>query len=427
MARKLFALENDGAQVEEMEVADTEVGEVADVQTDVMDDAGDISEDSEGVESGVEAGEDLEKVEDLVEASIENGDGLDPVAAEAIRIAVESICSRVGANPKAVYSLYATENFSSPSSRKSNSRIALEGVKDFLKELWAKIKATLTSVWNKVKAFWAKHVSTLGRVKKALESMKSKVSSSSGKLDGKAYVDEAPSGLVSAFAGKEDITAKVVENYITSHATFTGTVKDVTDGVAAFNNAAAALKNEKDFRSENVKKILGSMPKGKSTDGKTVSGTLIGGVINTVTLKPEPSDDDASIEFQIENESIDDAETKLGISVAGKDQLKSVLNSCISVINETIKQKEKSDKLNEAINKATSALSRVIDSTDIGAVEKTKQEGVKTEAKAQRNLVKLMYKINAKTPVIQNNVVSYNVKLAKAVLAYCSFCLKNYK
>ena len=59
----------------------------------------------------------MEEVEGLVEDAVENGEGLDPVAAEAVRISVEAICARIGANPKAVYPLYATENFASASSR----------------------------------------------------------------------------------------------------------------------------------------------------------------------------------------------------------------------------------------------------------------------------------------------------------------------
>ena len=128
---KLFAFENADVIGDEVELeTPVEVGEVADVEVDVMEEGGEIEEQAEAIEEGVGASDQMEQVEELVEQAAEEGEGLDPVAAEAIRIAVEAICARVGANPKSMYALYATENFQSASSRKANTRFALEGVGD---------------------------------------------------------------------------------------------------------------------------------------------------------------------------------------------------------------------------------------------------------------------------------------------------------
>ena len=160
----------------------------------------------------------MEQVEELVEQAAEEGEGLDPVAAEAVRIAVEAICARVGANPKSMYALYATENFQSASSRKANTRFALEGVKEFLQDLWKKIKAALSNLWSKVKAFWEKHVSSLGQVKKALESMKKKVSASSGKFEGQGFVEKAPGFILSSFPVQDgDVTKEDITKVIAAH------------------------------------------------------------------------------------------------------------------------------------------------------------------------------------------------------------------
>ena len=114
---KLFALEEAELEGTEVELeAAPEVGEVADVQVEVEADASEMTEVAAGVEEGMGAADQMEQVEEVVEQAAE-GEGLDPVAAEAIKIAVEAICARIGANPKAVYSLYATENFQSASSR----------------------------------------------------------------------------------------------------------------------------------------------------------------------------------------------------------------------------------------------------------------------------------------------------------------------
>ena len=423
MARKLFSLENDDTGAISEDMVDDSVGEVADVQTEVTDDTGDISEDVGGVEEGIDATDSLDQVEDLVEGAVESGEGLDPVAAEAIRIAIEAVCSRVGADPKAIYSLYATENFSSPSSRKSNSGIALEGVKEFLKDMWAKIKASLTNIWTKVKAFWAKHVSTLGRVKKALESMKAKVSSSTGKLTGQAFVDEAPSGLVSAFAGKDDINAKTVGDYIARHKVYTGESSEVTTTVTKLNEVAASIKDLKDFTNPQFGRAVEDYAKafGGGKDAKKYN-PLIGGIDLVITAEQSASADEAVFEMTVEKNETDNKEAKLGVSIASKDQLKSLLTDCLTVINETVKIKDKADKLESAVQKALGAISNVVNSTDVGG-----NDALKEGMKLIRNNVKVMYKIDAKTPMLMSDTVNFNVKLAKAVLGYSAFCLKNYK
>ena len=416
MARKLFSLENDNTDAISEDLVDGSVGEVADAQTDVTEDTADITEDIGGVEEGIEATDGLEQVEDLVEGAVDSGEGLDPVAAEAIRIAVEAICSRVGANPKAIYSLYATENFSSPSARKSNSAVALEGVREFLKEMWAKIKASLTSIWTKVKAFWAKHVSTLGRVKKALDSMKSKVSASTGKLEGPAFKEEAPSGLVSAFAGKDDINAAVVTKYIESHKAFSTTVSDVNTNIEECNAAAAAIKGG------DMMVFMSKMSGITNKIGQTAKfdKPLIGGV--TFSVETEGDAEEGTVSINIQKEEIDSKESKLGISVATKDQLKGLITSTLEVIGQTIKAKDKANKVADSANKFMTAMSSVVDSMDPSG-----DEDAKTRVKQLRRIISQGYKLNAKAPSFMNEEVNLNIKLAKAVLGYSAFCLKSYK
>ena len=418
MARKLFALENDGGEVEEMETGDLEVGEVADVETEAAGETDDIGETSDSLDTAVDAAGEGEQIEELVETAAED-EGLSPVAAEAVRIALEAVCAKVGYNPKSVYSLYATENFSSPSSRKSNTRIALEGVGEFLKDMWKKIKATLTSLWTKVKAFWAKHVSTLGRIVKALESMKAKVSASSGKLDGKAYVDEAPSGLVSAFAGKDDINKAVINKYITAHGLAIAKLTTITDKAEDLNKVKFTAETISD---EDIARAMRGIDDSAIEFGSK-DAPLIGGQYQTVKFGTKSgTDDNGGFEFEVEKETIDSAETKLGLSVSSKEDLKSILTATQETIKATVKYKEKSDKLASATSKFLSEVSM--------AIEKPETKGTPRDpetAKVLRKFIKFYYKLNSKIPSIANDVFGYNVKLAKAVLAYCSFCLKQYK
>lgn len=412
---KLFALEELDTAVDagELEAA-PEVGEVADVQVEVEQELGETAEATDAIEEGIGAADQLEQVETVVADAVENGEGLDPVAAEAIRIAVEAICARVGANPKAVYSLYATENFQSASSRKANSKIALEGVGEFLKDLWKKIKGALTRLWEKAKAFWDKHISSLGRAKKALESMKAKVSESSGKIKDKAYIDEAPSSLVDAFPGNGDLSSASIGKYITAHRKVTDGSQKFSDEIATMNAAAEAAGQKVSIAAVTA---LVNMASDKTLTMGEKSAPMVGGVYVTYTVKGDATE--GTIDFEVERETIDDKESKVGVSISDKAAIQELLKATLTIVADTVKVKEKQSKMDAAFSKLMLNIEKAVN----GAADKLSPE----DSKAMRNLIKIVYKINAKGPGINAELLGLNLKLVKGVLGYSALCLKNYK
>lgn len=402
---KLFALEEmelDSA-VTDME-ASPEEGEVADVQVEVEADIADAAQSAAAIEEGAEASDQLEQVEEMVADAVENGEGLDPIAAEATRIAVEAICARVGANPKAVYAVYATENFQSVSSRKANSKIALEAVGEFLKDLWKKIKAALTRLWEKVKVFWEKNLSTVGRVKKALESMKKRVGESSGKIKDKAYIEEAPSALAEALGFDGDISVKSVNDLIATHKGLLDTTDEVVDTTSAFN--AAATTKIKDIRG--AVEVL----RGAFKDKKT--GTLVGGV--EISFKLDIDEEEGTVNLEVERENVE-RKDKGGVSLADKAAVKGMVDNMLKVIADNMKAREKQAKLQESFNKMSVAIEKAINDAEADADAK----------KNMRKAMKVVYKLNAKAPTINNECLAMNIRLAKAVLGYAALCVKNYK
>lgn len=404
---KLFAMEELDAEIEAVELAVTpEEGEVADVQVEVEQEVAEVAEGGEAIEEGMEAADQLEQVEEVVEQAVEEGEGLDPVAAEAIKLAVEAICARVGANPKAVYALYATENFQSTSSRKANTKIALEGVGEFLKDMWKKIKAALQRLWAKAKEFFDKHFSSLGRVKSALESMKAKVAASSGKAE-KAYVEEAPASMAEAFAGKTDVTVASVKGYIAAHTAASKAVEELTSaGAEAAKLAADAVKQGKFDAS---KLVTGSFDLG------TAKAPLVGGLYLQYTITAEEED----VSVEVERQTIE-AETKVGVNIPEKAKLTEVINEALALINADVKEKAAFEKKEAEFNKQMVAVEKAINDT---VVDKESAEA----AKEARKQLKVVYKSNAKVPGITAEKVALDVKLAKAVIGFCGFCVKQYK
>jgi len=413
---KLFALEDINEKTAETELeATAEVGEVADVQAEIQEEVIDANEAAEAINEGIDAADQLEEVEEVVANAAEE-EGLDPVAAEAVRIAIEAICARVGANPKVMYPLYATENFQSASSRKANTKIALEGAREFLINIWKKIKAAMQRLWKKIKEFWDKHFSNLGRVKKALESMKNKISESSGKLKDKAYIEEAPSGLHEAFGGG-DISVKVINGFIKEHEDLGYNSDTASAAITTFNEIANSILNklgslEKIVPNSDSIPELEQAIRNLHKDVSFKTGNLIGGLIVDVNYDIE---DDGNVTLDITRDYADKKD-KGGVVLAEKSEVRELLTRTLKLINESIKYKAKQEKVQESFNKLALAIEKAIN----------KVEDEKSQ-KVFRKLMKITYKINSKIPTVETEFLNLNVKLARAVISYAALCLKNYK
>lgn len=435
MAKKLFAMEelDENLGTADLEVSPEE-GEVADVAGDVNADVGDISETASGVDEGIEAAGTVEEVETLVEDSIENGDGLNEVAAEAIRIALESACSRVGANPKRIYSLYATENFSSASSRKANTRIALEGIKDFLVSLWDKIKSTLDKMWTKIGEFWNKYMSSLNRVQKALVSMKERVS----KLQGTPKDDEdakAGSSLESIFpVTSKSLSADNVKEYIVRHKDCKGNIDTIntlmSDFIAATTSAMTKLTNsgDADTLTDDVKSFINGLKTGPIEFGDE-KAPLAGGVYVNYTIEVEDLDNkEETVGINIEKDSNKViGETSISLEVASKDEMKNIISDTINHLKDVIKLRDKSAKIRTDYNKAKNDMDKAFNTMK----NKTNSLGAKKididKSKELKRLIRAFSLINSKLAPITPAIASYDVTLGKGVLSFCSASMKYYK
>ena len=406
---KLFALEDAELETGAVELeAAPEVGEVADAQVEVDADAGEITEVEAGVSEGMGAADQLEQVEEVVEQAAE-GEGLDPVAAEAIKIAVEAICARIGANPKSVYSLYATENFKSASSRKANTKYALEGLGEFLKNLWDKIKSALTSLWEKVRAFWNKHVSALGRTLKALESTKDKLS----QLKGSGTYDpvEVPGSLRSVFPTKGQLGASEVAEY----------AKRV-GGALAHMQSFRLLEDAAKATSLGDIKTMVTNAKGSGVEVEfgTEAAPMAGGVYFKWTFKLETENDDGveiiTLDVEEDHGKTNDGRKDAQMDIANKDELKAIVTGLITSTKDLIKYRDKAEQRMKAVSNNFKALDKAIQ-----GIQDPKQ------AKEAKNEIRAFNLVMSKGPMMEAKLLSLQLATIKGALAYVSTCMKHYK
>lgn len=407
---KLFALEEMEVenQAVELEVSPEE-GEVADVQVETEAEAAQVEDNSEAISEGVEAADQLEEVEEVVEKASEE-EGLDPVAAEAIRIAVEAICARIGANPKAVYPLYAVENFQSASSRKANTKIALEGISEFLKNLWEKIKAALKKLWSKISEFWNKHFSSLNRMQKALESMKEKVNAAKGVPSNEDI--KAPGSLLAIFP-------VVSGNYlgIDTVNTFGKQVeaaKTVLETKFKMFDNMTAVGNIND-----IEKVVEEAKGGLNIAFGSEASPLPGGKVYKWTFKLEEETEDNQKTYKLEVEEdhseVSASSDKVMVEIANKDKLKQLIADTLTGVKAAVKYRDKYEQRQKKINDTFKAIDKSINSMN------------KDDAHNARANLRAFNLIMSKGPVVEAKYVTAFTAQVKGVLQFTNVCLKNFK
>jgi tetratricopeptide (TPR) repeat protein len=429
------------------------------------------------VDNAIEAGGDLEHVEEFVEKQEEQG-GMDEDTAEAVKIAVEAIACRVGYNPKNIYQLYATESFASSSSRRINTQLTMEGIKDFLKNLWAKIKAFIVKIWDKVKEFWDKHISTVGRLVKKLEALSEKISESSGTRKDTAGKDiKAPSDIARAFRTTSTLSIADVKEYVTGTKTYVENLKGkighgIQDAINMLQKVLDMIKNgltatgellpkvktelnegykketgkdidfdkvEQDYK-EFIKKIDEKFEPGIETANKFFNVGLVGlifdvsnfngseaTILNKVVggkkLVVESDETRVNLTLQSGDDSYD---SSVDMVIASKKELIELNRDLIKMLNAYIYMKDNAyrvrDSYNKFINNADKSISVILDKITLG------------DGKIRKNIEKYVSKVlhgGSKTNAFFFNVFrvtkTITISTAQAGVRYITFTLGQYK
>lgn len=418
---KLFAFENDDAAVIDADL-DTDLADVAGEMTDEL---AAVETTTDAVDAGVEATTPLGEVQDLVSDAVESGEGLDSVAAEAVRIALKSVCRTIGADPKVMYPLYATENFDGASSRLGSSKLALEGITEFAKDLYKRIKAALERLWKKIKAFWDKHFSTLGRLKKAAVEMKKRVAKLK-ELKGAPFIDTMPGAFATAFFPDGELTIKDVAKTESALADLREGYLNGLEKVVALCVSLAVLadKTAPDAVRTEGGKMIGTFAPGGDIFPKVEN--LVGGYSIHAYVEVDGGDDTTlgDVTFKFDRESSDkDSDVSKGMRVASKQELVDLCVSVEKAIDKMIESKKNIDKAN---SKVLEMLQKVGEDAEKYVADK---EAAKSEtiAKKVRMVMSMCYKSSSLVGRGHTTVTAEGVRFCKAALAYISYNAKQYK
>ena len=143
-------------------------------------DAQDVAQEDADSEQLNDEQDELSDVEEVV---AQESEGLTPQAAVMLGIALKNIVGKSHANK-----IIATENYSSSrGAQREAKQIALEGIKDTLKQFWEAIKAQLKKFYNKVKGFFVKVFSAARKLAERAKKLQDKANSTVGTIEEKSF------------------------------------------------------------------------------------------------------------------------------------------------------------------------------------------------------------------------------------------------
>ena len=143
-------------------------------------DAQDVAQEDDNVEQLETEQEELGEVEETV---AQESEGLTPQAARLLQITLGNIVGKRHAQK-----IIATENYSSGrGAQREAKQLALEGIKETLKQFWEAIKAQLKKFYAKVKSFFVKMFSAAKKLKERAEKIQKKANDTVGTIEEKSF------------------------------------------------------------------------------------------------------------------------------------------------------------------------------------------------------------------------------------------------
>ena len=182
--RLSVGLENEEAKDEAVETQDA--GGANSLETElleVQESAAEGESREAAVDDAVEVSEELQEDAEDVKVAAENG-GLDQVSAQILARSVNGKLASIGISP---VRFPATESFGGVSSRTGATQIALEGIKEKMKEIWQAI----VNVFKKTAKWVRDHINKLFGAQEALQKRAKALSEKAGSMTGKTIKADA--------------------------------------------------------------------------------------------------------------------------------------------------------------------------------------------------------------------------------------------
>lgn len=306
--------------------------------------ATDIESADDTISSAMADTETLDSLADSMEASEKTG-GMDAAGATIAQVAVEHLMERLAISGRKP--LPAMESFGGDSSRIKATKLAVENIREQVKNVMQALYNMLVKAYEFVKNFVKAALDGNLRLKKRAEELLAALE----KAEGTATVEVlANSGFANILAVDGKVTAKgVVDSLVATSSFIEGTAKltrIVVEGMKASKEVSLLVTNANNYASYSFKDIVDGGWEvvsddrfGKAEEGyafHTLKGADLSGgkafVVYTKT-KPEPGQDsfDAAINTKINLENVGEEPEIKEVPVATLEEAKAIVKGVIEL------------------------------------------------------------------------------------------------
>ena len=414
----MAAFENDStdAPVDEVEV----MSEVSDA----VDGSEEINTDVQRLDAAEADVGEVEAQVDLMDESIESGEGLSEDAARAVEISIERACNRLGMRRPASMKI-SREAFKSPSSRLMATRIAKEEAEEgIIKRVWNKIKEFVLGLVKRVKDWFNEKFEANNRLIRAAEAMKKSAGSAKGGKDAAFESKEARN-----FTTKTELNLDDVSLVLTGHFTMTDELSNALGGVPT---AMAALSSEAESLSKlgeapdraaiitSLSEKLKPVEKAievATTKASNGNSTLYGGVkVEQISFAASGDDGKAFNKIRI----IPPANKPTGKVVVKSDASKvpAVCDDIIELGKANQKMKAQTSELDKLSKNLDTLITKVVSAA--ASIKDSKEgEGEKAIAETNKALQKAANALVTNTSVIMGTIPGLNLNAMKGAYEIC--------
>lgn len=387
-----FAMEDDTPVVNPVA---TDV--VPESQAEVEADTGEITEkvgeieqiDTAVADAETDAGT-LGEIQETMQETVDQGEGMDETAAEITEIAVEALYAKLGMKP--AKTMPAMESFGSVSSRVAATKVAIESLSENIKKIWEAIVKAMKAMWAKVSAFIEKLMISLPRMKKHLTELKARAE----KFEGEAPAVKAGAKALSIDGKANFETAKKILESSVKLVEATGSS---SQGVLAIAETVSKATDVEVINSA-TESFSGRL-KEKFTD--------IGNLANGKTVTVSETEGKFGLELTDSGKAAEEAES------LKKEQMVSLLDMGLTLVTKM----EEYKKIHNEFSKAVKAVESVKFASGAGKDDKGNDV-----AKAAITNVRALSSVIAK---LSSSVPSVAYQAAKGVGDYVSASLKGKK
>ncbi len=432
-SRGFFAVMEDDAPIVEVNVDDGVPGEVERDVAEVSDAADEVQGDVEALEDAIDSAEDIEAIADAAEQSVEEGEGLDPVAAEIAEVAVESIYRRLGV-PSHVRAMPSMESFGSKTSRKTATRVAVEGMMDKVKEIWKKVVEFFKNIYNKVVSFVTGLFATSESLIKTLKALETKVKDLKGvpeedTVEDKRIPEAFGESEGSSMFEKAKKTLDAQETCMVGSLSLTNSIstaiKDVKSAIEKTTTADFAVK-QPDADKEKMFSIVSAhfknAFKAKDEGKNLVAGPYVYGY--TLTLSENAKEEELELEIDKGKNSRSEK-----IAVLSRTEMEELRKLAYALALDVTSSKGMFEVMKHSSEHISGIASKAIEAMD--KIEKNKEGEAKENDKATREAISVLRKYLVQLGNINLKVATFapakSVQACKEAVAYIALSMSQYK